>query len=101
MAHSRSKGRRTIAYTGEHTILHQSNPNKAKEEELAEEGEGDWWSLCSVEDYTRQQDKGGKSIRVNNKDKLTHPFGHGRFAQCGQTNIKAFHHHHGCKWQRI
>jgi hypothetical protein len=24
-------------------------PNKAKEEELAEEGEGDWWSLCSAQ----------------------------------------------------
>ena len=23
-------------------------PNKAKEEELAEEGEGNWWSLCSA-----------------------------------------------------
>lgn len=26
LAHSRSNGRRTVAYTSEHTVLHNSNP---------------------------------------------------------------------------
>lgn len=46
-----------------------------------------------------EEDESGKSIGVDNENIVTHPSGHGSFAQCGQAHIQALHHHHGCKRQ--
>ena len=58
-----------------------------KEKEWPEEDEGN-----------REEDEGGKSIGVDNKDKVIHSSGHSCFAECGQPDVKALHHHHSCNW---
>lgn len=101
-------------------------PSKAKEEEFAEQRECERWSPLSVHKNTTKQaiqhmvfwvinklaerwsakpfnnesigeeNESSKGIWVDNKDKATHSFWHGCFADCGQPNIQDLYHHHGC-----
>ena len=53
-----------------------------------------------LEKEKREEDESGECIRVENKDKVIHAFGHGGFAECGQPNIKSLCHYHGHKWHQ-
>lgn len=51
--------------------------------------------LKPVEEEGRwKQHKEGEGIRIDNKDKITHPFLHSCFAQNVQPHIQKLHHHH-------
>lgn len=46
----------------------------------------------------KKGDEGGKSIVVDNKDKVIHSSRHGCFAKSDQPHIKTLYHHHSCSW---
>ena len=48
----------------------------------------------------KKEDEGGKSIVVDNKDKVIHSSGHSCFAESDQPYIKTLHHYHSCNWHQ-
>ena len=60
-------------------------------------GDGDGDERPVDEEESRRKEKQGssKSIRVNDKDMMAHPFDGGRLEQRVQSDVGALHAHHG------